>query len=139
MVESRFAGSENDIYILGVLDENNPDSVATDVSADGSVIVGFSDVSRDERAFIWTEDEGMRDLKHYLMLELDLQIEDWTLTHAWAISDDGTVIVGEGINPSGQTEGWHVRLIPPRPGDLNYDGCVDQQDLGTLLANWGCD
>ena len=24
------------------------------------------------------------------------------------------------------------------PGDLNGDGCVDQADLGTLLADWGC-
>jgi len=24
------------------------------------------------------------------------------------------------------------------PGDLNGDGCVDQQDLGILLADWGC-
>jgi len=24
------------------------------------------------------------------------------------------------------------------PGDLNGDGCVDQEDLGILLADWGC-
>jgi hypothetical protein len=24
------------------------------------------------------------------------------------------------------------------PGDLNADGCVDQADLGVLLADWGC-
>ena len=24
------------------------------------------------------------------------------------------------------------------PGDLNGDGCVDQQDLGILLADWDC-
>jgi len=24
-------------------------------------------------------------------------------------------------------------------GDLNYDKCVDQSDLGILLADWGCD
>jgi len=24
------------------------------------------------------------------------------------------------------------------PGDLNGDGCVDQVDLGILLADWGC-
>ncbi|HUU96145.1 MAG TPA: hypothetical protein VM487_10430 [Phycisphaerae bacterium] len=26
----------------------------------------------------------------------------------------------------------------PVPGDLNGDGCVDQVDLGILLADWGC-
>ena len=31
------------------------------------------------------------------------------------------------------------RYEPPRiPGDLNGDGCVDQADLGILLADWGC-
>ena len=29
----------------------------------------------------------------------------------------------------------HIRL---RPGDLTGDGCVDQGDLGILLADWGC-
>ncbi len=24
------------------------------------------------------------------------------------------------------------------PGDLDGDGCVDQSDLGILLADWGC-
>ena len=27
---------------------------------------------------------------------------------------------------------------PAIPGDLNGDGCVDQADLGILLADWGC-
>ena len=29
-------------------------------------------------------------------------------------------------------------LHPGYPGDLNGDGCVDQSDLGILLADWGC-
>ena len=28
--------------------------------------------------------------------------------------------------------------VPPIPGDLNGDGCIDQSDLGILLADWNC-
>jgi len=31
-----------------------------------------------------------------------------------------------------------LKGYPTRPGDLNGDGCVDQADLGILLADWGC-
>jgi len=32
-----------------------------------------------------------------------------------------------------------ITYEPPGPeGDLNGDGCVDQADLGILLADWGC-
>ncbi|GAG32429.1 unnamed protein product, partial [marine sediment metagenome] len=32
-----------------------------------------------------------------------------------------------------------ITYQPPSPeGDLNGDGCVDQADLGMLLADWGC-
>jgi agmatine deiminase len=31
-----------------------------------------------------------------------------------------------------------VSTIEAIPGDLDGDGCVDQADLGTLLADWGC-
>jgi len=31
-----------------------------------------------------------------------------------------------------------IRFVQLIPGDLNYDGCVDQADLGLLLADWNC-
>jgi hypothetical protein len=31
-----------------------------------------------------------------------------------------------------------LHVLPFPPGDLNYDGCVNQSDLGILLADWGC-
>jgi len=33
---------------------------------------------------------------------------------------------------------FHLRGSLAIPGDLNGDGCVDQVDLGILLADWGC-
>lgn len=38
----------------------------------------------------------------------------WRLTTAEAISSDGTMIVGWGINPQGNTEAWIA--IVPEPG-----------------------
>jgi hypothetical protein len=40
-------------------------------------------------------------------------VAGWQLTYAHGTSQDGRVIVGEGINPSGQPEGWIAVL----PGD----------------------
>ena len=74
-------------------------------------------------------------------MEIDhgLNLGGWTLRIAWGISADGTAIVGEGINPAGQTETWLVSGLPPRcAADLNNDRVVDLADLATLLSSFGC-
>jgi len=86
-------------------------SSASGISADGSVIVG---TSADE-AFRWTQETGMVSLKETLIGE-GLDVSGWTLSSATAISADGFTIVGNGINPSGQTEAWVADLEPiPEP------------------------
>ena len=47
---------------------------------------------------------------------------------AWGGDENGTWVVDMGSDEFGS------RI----PGDLNGDGCVDQADLGILLADWGC-
>ncbi|HUU94811.1 MAG TPA: FG-GAP-like repeat-containing protein [Phycisphaerae bacterium] len=42
------------------------------------------------------------------------------------------LIVGNSGEPSVKV--FYAQI----PGDLNGDGCVDQSDLGILLADWGC-
>jgi hypothetical protein len=42
--------------------------------------------------------------------ELRLDLTGWQLSGARGISADGTVIVGFGTNPGGQTEGWIADL-----------------------------
>jgi hypothetical protein len=69
----------------------------------------------DERAFVWTQSRGMFNLRDELVA-LGLDLTGWTLTAATGVSDDGTVIVGRGINPSGDPEAWRAEvpeLAPP--------------------------
>jgi hypothetical protein len=37
-------------------------------------------------------------------------VADWELTEATSISADGRIVVGNGIDPAGNTEGWIARL-----------------------------
>ncbi len=65
----------------------------------------------------------------------------WILETAWAISDDGSVIVGEGLNHLGQTEAWIARLPKAQCGaDFNSDGSVNSQDFFDFLSAFfaGC-
>jgi len=93
-------------------------------SADGRLVVGSSRETiceiwpncwTDERAFAWTESRGMFDLRDELVA-LGLDLTGWTLTAATGVSADGGVIVGRGINPSGDQEAWRAvvpELAPP--------------------------
>ena len=63
----------------------------------------------------------MRELQQVLSdVGLGSALAGWALTEATAISDDGLVIVGGGINPSGQYEGWFA--VIPEPGTATLLG-----------------
>ena len=78
-------------------------SEARGVSADGSVIVGFSGTESISRAVVWNSVSGMQDLNEIINLP-----SGWLLQNALGISDDGSVIVGGGINPDGNEEAWMI-------------------------------
>ena len=93
----------------------NPDthmSEAYDVSGDGSVVVGYRLRLGDYEAFIWDADNGLRDVKDVLKDDYDLtaDVNDWDLKFATGISDDGTVIVGYGSDPNGDTQAWRASI-----------------------------
>ncbi len=84
-------------------------SVALATSSDGSVVVGYSEADpQGYHAFLWTEADGMRDLKEILENDYGLDLTSWKLSLAYDISDDGTAIVGYGTNPNGGTEAWRA-------------------------------
>jgi probable HAF family extracellular repeat protein len=117
---------------LGDLPGGPFQSQAWAVSDDGGIVVGQGTVdgglfgAGQSAAFIWDAAHGIRDLKQVLT-GAGLDLSGWMLTSARAISADGTVIAGIGINPTGDGEGWIATL--PRPphshcgsADFNCDG-----------------
>jgi RNA polymerase sigma factor (sigma-70 family) len=85
-------------------------SAAYAVSSDGNVIVGDNKSERPAIALIWTPMAGMRRLQEVLTKDYKLDLTGWQLTSARGVSHDGKTIVGSGVNPAGQTEGWIVTL-----------------------------
>lgn len=112
-----FRWENGTMIALGSLPEYWYESRAYGVSADGSVVVGESSASHPTfyaNAFIWTEENGIQDLKEVLENEYNLDLTDWTLQNASDISDDGKVIVGWGFK-NGATLGWRAYLGTPLP------------------------
>ncbi|MDD9941146.1 MAG: hypothetical protein OXU20_08920, partial [Myxococcales bacterium] len=82
------------------------DGRAAATSSDGGRIVGTSGA----RLFVYEPSVGMRDLQEILEWLGVTEIAGWTLAQVHGISDDGSVIVGSGWNPSGDLEAWAVRV-----------------------------
>jgi probable HAF family extracellular repeat protein len=92
---------------LGTL--GGPMSTSHGASKDGSVIVGKSLInggSTSLRAFRWTTTTGMRDLRQELLNAGVTAVQNWILSVAAGVSDDGTVIAGWG---------YSAPLTPPQP------------------------
>ncbi len=87
-----------------------PGMVATSISDNGRVIVGWYASSSGDVALIWDADHGWRALDAVLALDFGTQVPGWTLSRATAVSGDGRAIAGFGTNPQGQTEAWVVIL-----------------------------
>lgn len=102
-----------EIESLGMLSQTFG-STAVDVSADGKIIVGYCNFNDDEAlAFIWDETNGMQNLQDLLVDTYGLDLTGWKLSKANAISADGTTIVGQGIDPHGNYQGWVVTIPEP--------------------------
>lgn len=83
--------------------------VATGISSDGSVIVGYNDLG----LFILRPGIGLQQLETVLRDELQFDLEGWQLD-SWfvAVSDDGKWLIGTGQSPDGKYVGWRLKLEP---------------------------
>jgi uncharacterized membrane protein len=95
-------------------------SVATDLTGDGSAVVGMGRTGSAAvfEAFYWTEDLGMVNLQEWLMGNGVTNLTGWSLTSAQGISEDGKTIVGYGVNPLGQTEAWLATVAVPEASTI---------------------
>ncbi|HYE62730.1 MAG TPA: hypothetical protein VD997_12110 [Phycisphaerales bacterium] len=117
-------------------------SVAYGSNASGTIIVGnmWHDIFVPE-AMIYDVNTGMRRLQDVLVARGATIPADWFLTHAWDISADGRVVVGQAINELGETQGYIATLFPA-PGtspcgtsDFNGDGdSGTDQDIEAFFA-----
>lgn len=111
------------------------DSSAIDLSSAAAladtVIVGKSATASGDRAFVWTQTSGMRSLADVLIERGAVGLEGWTLTEARGVSDDGLHIVGVGVNPDGQTEGWLADL--PGFGSIAPRGSALPTGVATVI------
>lgn len=99
---------------LGVLPGSVPASEAYDTHADGSGIVGTAASDEGQAAFVWDAERGMRTVKEILE-EAGIDLSGWYLHYAWALSDDGLTVVGDGLNPDSEEEAWVAYLPEPSP------------------------
>ncbi len=85
------------------------DSIAYDVSSDGSLVVGNSGVP-----FLWDRYSGMRDAFELLETTYGVTtgIDQWSSVAVGrgTISADGRTITGTGTNPDSQNEAWAIRF-----------------------------
>jgi hypothetical protein len=90
------------------------------ISNDGNTVVGST--GEDEGplfyptfALIWRAEWGVRRVQELLTNDYGLDLTGWQLISGRALSVDGTVLVGNGINPAGNTEAWIATIPPPLP------------------------
>jgi uncharacterized membrane protein len=124
----------NGLENLGDLPGGHVESRVSDISADGSTIVGRSEsffedgVGATTEAFYWTEQTGMLNLRDALIFSGATGLDDWLLTEAQGVSADGLTIVGTGVH-NGVTEAWVATI--PEPSTL---GLVFVAGLGLLVC-----
>jgi uncharacterized membrane protein len=122
---------ETGVVELGRLPDGRSMSASGGPSADGSIIVGYSQNVSPQRPAIWDVIHGARYLDDILANELGLSsaMGGWTELKASGVSGNGRSVIGDGINPDGNPEAWIAYLGPPGlAGDFNSDGTVDAAD-----------
>jgi uncharacterized membrane protein len=100
------------------------------VSDDGNVIVGASGFGFNRDAIVWTPESGMVTLAAYLETQDVVVPEGWTFITAGAVSGDGKVIGGWGLDAVGMNS-FVIDLHDDMPTEatLTAIGTVNWNDL----------
>jgi probable HAF family extracellular repeat protein len=125
--------------LLGPRDASR-NEFARDICDNGSVIVGVSQSSDEDRAVVWLFG-GSALLLRDLITTRGIDAAEWSELHvAAAISGDGRFVVGHGLH-RGEVHAFLVDFgedpWPICTADLNADALVTGSDLGILLSQWG--
>jgi len=108
-------------------------SQANAVNADGSVIVGTSGSGgASDGAYRWTQATGIQSIPAILSAG-GFGPANWSLQTAQGVSADGTVIVGNGVDPAGKNEAWIAQIPVNAFALLDLNGA--DHTLGSLV--WG--
>lgn len=121
--------------IVGLGNLPGRSSNAIDSTFDGSVIVGITNNLADGSfagPFIWDQENGMRDFQSVLVDEFQVDLAGWQLGSALSVSNDGSVIVGQGTNPDGDLVGWVVDLSA-----TSTVAILDQESFGPVGVGSG--
>ena len=82
------------------------------VNRDGQLVGGFSTLSTGgaKRAFIWDATNGSREVRQ-MLIDAGIDMTGWELEEVTGISEDGSVICGNG-KLSGVSKGWVASGLP---------------------------
>jgi hypothetical protein len=77
---------------------------------DGSVAVGAATTGQ-SGGIIWDAVNGIRDISDVLAAK-GIDMSGWSNVSLFDMSDDGTYIVGAGVNPEGARHGFMISVLP---------------------------
>ena len=126
--EAMYWSAGTGMISIGDLPGGAVEAYAYDASNNGAVIVGESVSTSGYTAFVWTAETGMVTVNEWLA-RANIQTSGWEFGYAYNVSDDGTVIIGGGTNPSGDYEAYLARVSPIGSGILNMSSVPES--LGT--------
>lgn len=131
LMNEAFRWTQADGYeLLGDFAGGLVDSIATATNADGSVVVGTGNPGDElpDEPFYWTRARGLRSFRDVLT-EAGVDFSAWqSFTELRDLSDDGLVIVGNGVLLDGTFAGF--RVVLPAPSTA----CVPLAAGGILAA-----
>ena len=135
-------GSQWDEQVLGVLPGTvGPFGFATvhDSNEDDSILVGYNSFTptSPSTGFIWTAEDGMIDVKDYLIDHGITVPTEMIVLDLTAVSDDGTIMVGIGVSALDGFSPIGFRISPACPADMNNDFSLNFLDISVFLGAFG--